>query len=48
MLTDGYLMRYKLNEPDGTISMELTYDGDAWVGIAFSEDEKMANSDAVM
>jgi len=50
-LTDGYLLRYKLNEPDsldGTISMELVYDGVAWVGIAFSEDEKMGGSNGIM
>jgi len=47
-LTDGYLLRYKLNEPDETVTMELVYDGTAWVGIAFSKDEKMGGSEAVM
>jgi hypothetical protein len=50
-LTDGYLLKYKLNDPDsldGTISMELVYDGVAWVGIAFSEDERMGGSNGVM
>lgn len=43
------LLRYKLNEPDDTITMEVTYDGDAWVGIAFSDaNESMAGSVAVM
>jgi hypothetical protein len=44
-LTDGYTLRYKLNNPDapdGIVTMELTYDGDAWWGIAFSKDEKSA------
>jgi hypothetical protein len=48
MLSDGYMLQHKLNEADGTITMELIYDGDAWVGIAFSDDDKMAGSDAVM
>jgi hypothetical protein len=47
-LTDGYLLRYKLNEPEETVTMELVYDGTAWVGIAFSKDEKMGGSEAVM
>ncbi len=50
-LTDGYTLRYKLNNPDapdGTVTMELTYDGDAWLGIAFSEDEKMGGSDGIL
>ena len=43
------MLRYKLNEPDNTITMEVTYDGDAWVGIAFSDaNESMAGSVAVM
>lgn len=48
ILTDGYMLQHELNEADGTITMELTYDGDAWIGIAFSEDDKMSGSDAVM
>ncbi len=48
MLSDGYMLQHKLNEADGTITMELVYDGDAWIGIAFSDDDKMAGSDAVM
>ena len=47
-LTDGYLLRYKLNESNNTISMELTYDGNVWVGIAVSIDGQMAGSEAVM
>ena len=47
-LTDGYMIGYKVNEPEGTVSIEVLYDGEAWVGIAFSEDEKMGGSDAVM
>ena len=48
MLTDGYMLQHTLNEADGTITMELVYDGDAWIGIAFSQDDKMSGSDAVM
>jgi len=50
VLDDGYLiLRYKLNEPDDTITMEVTYEGDAWVGLAFSDsNESMAGSTAVM
>jgi len=50
VLDDGYLMlRYKLNEPENTITMEVTYEGDAWVGLAFSDsNEYMAGSTAVM
>ena len=47
-LTDGYLLRYKLNESNNTISMELTYDGNVWVGIAVSTDGQMTGSEAVM
>jgi hypothetical protein len=47
-LSDDYLLRYRLNVEDATITMELVYDGEAWVAIAFSEDDKMAGSDAVM
>lgn len=47
-LTGGYLLRYKLNGSNNTISMELTYDGNAWVGIAVSIDGQMAGSEAVM
>ncbi len=47
-LSDEYLLRYKVNVEDATITMEAIYDGEAWVAIAFSEDEKMPGSDAVM
>jgi len=56
-LDDKYLMRYQINVPDGTtldvcdgctISMELTYEGDAWVGIGFSTDGSMVGSEAVL
>jgi len=46
-LTVDYLLAYTVNG-DGTITMELTYDGNAWVGIAFSEDGNMFGSDAVI
>lgn len=47
-LSDDYLLRYMLNVEDATISMEVIYDGEAWVAVAFSKDENMPGSDAVM
>jgi len=47
-LTDGYTLKYKINEADATVTMEVTYEGDAWVGIAFSEDERMGGSDGIL
>mmetsp|Transcript_10875 Transcript_10875/g.17939 ORF Transcript_10875/g.17939 Transcript_10875/m.17939 type:complete len:632 (-) Transcript_10875:77-1972(-) len=47
-LTDGYTLKYKINEADATITMEATYDGEAWLGIAFSEDERMGGSDGIL
>ena len=47
-LSDEYLLRYMINVEDATITMEAIYDGEAWVAIAFSEDENMPGSDAVM
>ena len=47
-LTDGFTLSYKVNEPEGTVSMEATLDGEAWVGIAFSEDERMGGSDGIL
>jgi len=56
-LSSGYLLRYQINVPDGTtvdvcdgctISMELIYDGDAWVSVAFSTDGQMIGSEAVI
>lgn len=47
-LSDEYVLRYMVNDEDNTITMEAIYDGVAWVAIAFSEDEKMPGSDAVM
>ncbi|KAL7534607.1 hypothetical protein ACHAWF_004885 [Thalassiosira exigua] len=54
---ENYKLRYMINVPadttesvcDGcTISMEVTYDGEAWVGIGFSRDGKMVGSEAVL
>ena len=56
-LSPDFRLRYQVNVPDGTtvdecngctISMELTYDGEAWLGFAFSEDGQMIGSEAVM
>lgn len=56
-LTSGYLQRYKVNVPEGqdpencegcSISMELIYEGEAWLAIAFTENARMTGSEAVM
>jgi hypothetical protein len=56
-LADNFWHRYRVNVPDGTdlekcdqctISMEVIYDGESWVSIAFSEDGDMVGSEAVM
>ncbi|KAL3802987.1 hypothetical protein HJC23_011610 [Cyclotella cryptica] len=56
-LADNLWQRYRVNVPDGsdikkcdqcTISMEVTYDGESWVSIAFSEDGEMVGSEAVI
>ncbi len=47
-LSSDSLLNYFVNEQEGTISMEVVYDGEAWLGIGFSEDGKMIGSDAVM
>lgn len=57
-LDDGFLKRYKINVPEGqdpengcegcSVSMELIYEGEAWLSIGFSEDGKMIGSEAVM
>ena len=47
-LTDGYTLEYMFDEVDATITMKLTYDGESWLGIAFSEDNRMGGSDGIM
>ena len=56
-LTDGYTMKYKINVPQDTskeecvgctMSVEMYYDGDAWIALGFSTDGRMVGSDAVM
>ena len=47
-LTEGYTLKYKINEADATVTMEATYKGEAWLGIAFSEDERMGGSDGIL
>ena len=47
-LSNDYLLRYMLNVDDDTITMEVIYDDEAWVAVAFSEDGDMPGSDAVM
>jgi hypothetical protein len=47
-LTDGFTLNYKINEADNTISMEVSFEGETWLGIAFSKNERMGGSDGVM
>ena len=47
-LNDGYTLEYMFNEVDATITIKLTYDGESWLGIAFSEDNRMGGSDGIM
>jgi len=56
-LSANYLLMYQLNVPEDTtldvcegcsISMELIYDGEAWVGIGFSTSGGMIGSEAVL
>jgi hypothetical protein len=56
-LSDAYFMEYRLNIPEGetvdecqtcSLSVRLTYEGEAWLGFAFSNDGQMVGSEAVM
>ena len=56
-LSDDYLMEYRLNVPSGesvddcqtcSLNVRLTYEGEAWLGFAFSTDGQMVGSEAVM
>jgi len=56
-LADGFKMKYKINVPQGTsstecagctMSVEMYYDGDAWIALGLSTDGQMVGSDAVM
>merc|ERR1719254_209011 len=56
-LDPEYLLRYRLNVPQGssiadcagcTASMELVYEGEAWVSLAFTNDGKMIGGEAVI
>ena len=56
-LSPDLLLRYRINVPDATtpetcdgctITMETIYDGEAWVGIAFSNNGQMVGSEAVI
>ncbi|KAL3817090.1 hypothetical protein ACHAXA_009921 [Cyclostephanos tholiformis] len=56
-ISHGILLKYQVNVPRGTtleicdyctISMEVVYQGEAWVGVAFSIDGKMSGSEAVI
>ena len=57
VLADGFTMKYKINVPQDTskevctgctMSVEMYYDGDAWIALGFSTDGQMVGSDAVM
>ncbi|KAL7460299.1 hypothetical protein ACHAXS_000765, partial [Conticribra weissflogii] len=57
ILKNTYLLRYKINIPDGqtvnscegcSITMELTYEGEAWIAIAFTKTREMVGSEAVI
>mmetsp|Transcript_32922 Transcript_32922/g.62911 ORF Transcript_32922/g.62911 Transcript_32922/m.62911 type:complete len:197 (-) Transcript_32922:54-644(-) len=41
-------LKYQVNELEGTLSMEVIHDGESWLGLAFSEDGGMINSQAVI
>merc|ERR1719375_2896102 len=56
-LTGGYTMKYKINVPQDTskkecagctMSVEMSYDGDAWISLGFSTNGQMIGSDAVI
>ena len=47
-LSEDYLLKYKVNTPEKTVSMELIYDGIAWLGLALSADGQMVGSEAIM
>ena len=56
-LAAGLTMKYMVNVPQGTnkdactgctMSVEMYYDGDAWIALGFSTDGQMVGSDAVM
>lgn len=57
VLKNGLLLSYRINIPEGqtvdscedcSITMELTYDGEAWVAIGFTKTRDMVGSEAVM
>ena len=56
-LSADFLQKYRINIAEGTtidecvgctVSMELIYEGEAWIGIGFSQDGMMIGSEAVM
>mmetsp|Transcript_26814 Transcript_26814/g.53846 ORF Transcript_26814/g.53846 Transcript_26814/m.53846 type:complete len:595 (-) Transcript_26814:85-1869(-) len=47
-LSDEFLMRYKVNSSEGSMSVELIYDGVAWLGLALSNDGGMIGSESVI
>jgi hypothetical protein len=56
-LSDDFMLRYRINVPSDTtlescdectISMEATYEGEAWVSIAVGTDGSMIGGEAVM
>ncbi|KAL7465683.1 hypothetical protein ACHAXS_006005 [Conticribra weissflogii] len=47
-LTSGYMLQYQVNEAEGTVSIEATFDGEAYVAIGFSTNGDMIGSEAVI
>jgi len=41
-------MKYQVNLPEGTFSVELVHEGESWLGFAFSETGLMIGSEAVL
>mmetsp|Transcript_644 Transcript_644/g.1162 ORF Transcript_644/g.1162 Transcript_644/m.1162 type:complete len:421 (-) Transcript_644:95-1357(-) len=47
-LTPGYMLQYQVNEAEGTVTMEATFDGEAFVAVGFSTNGEMIGSEAVI
>mmetsp|Transcript_6090 Transcript_6090/g.12216 ORF Transcript_6090/g.12216 Transcript_6090/m.12216 type:complete len:1238 (+) Transcript_6090:226-3939(+) len=47
-LNDEYLLKYRVNPAEGTITMELVYDGVAWVAFALATSGQMVGGEAII
>ena len=47
-LSEDSVLHYKVDEDAGTFSGKIIHDGEAWVGLAFSNDGRMVGSEAVI